>query len=261
MNDIPDIGLGTYRLLKDTYHIVLKALQSGYNHIDTAHVYRNEKAVGKAIKDSNIPRNQIFITTKICPAHIRSGREGVISAVKESLKNLDTEYIDLVLLHVPVEEKHIEAWMTLEDIVKGEIEECRINNIGVSNYKINHLKEILNICKIKPYCNQLEIHPFYKRHELINYCKDNNIKIVAYCSLVQGKVFNHELLKMMSEKYNTTIANLLLSWAKHKGFIIIPRTSNINHLIENKQITNISPSIINELDTIQEEIVVFEKYK
>jgi methylglyoxal/glyoxal reductase len=260
MNEIPEIGLGTYRLLKDTYHIVLNALLSGYRHIDTAHVYRNEKEVGKAIKDSNVSRSEIFITTKICPSDIKKGRYGVIDAVKQSLKNLDSDYIDLVLLHVPVEEKNIEAWYTLEDIVNGIIPDCKVNKIGVSNYKINHLKEILNVCKIKPYCNQFEIHPFYKRTELTKFCKENDIKIVAYCSLVQGKVFNHQVLNRISTMYNITVSNLLLGWAREKGFIIIPRTSNLEHLAENKQINTIPDDVINELDKIHEEIVVFEKY-
>ncbi len=230
--NIPRFGLGTYKLKKDNdeaYLSVKKALELGYRHIDTAALYNNEESVGRAIKDSGISREEIFITTKIQRADIWKGEKRMIRSINRSLKKLDVDYIDQVLLHAPIEEKLLESWQILEKIYK----DGKIRHIGVSNYKIEHLKIILKDCKIKPYTNQIECSPFLVRHDLVNFCKNNNIKVVAHSSLTKGEKFDDPLINEIATKYDKSPACILIMWGLFKGFTIIPRTCNVDHLIEN----------------------------
>lgn len=230
--NIPSFGLGTYKLKKvndEAYMSVKTALKLGYRHIDTAALYNNEENVGRAIKDSGIPREEIFITTKIQRADIWKGENKMIRSVNRSLKKLGVDYIDQVLLHAPIEEKLLESWQILEKIY----EDGKIRYIGVSNYKIEHLEIILKSCKIKPYTNQIECSPFLTRQKLVKYCADNDIIVVAHSSLTKGEKFDDPCINEIATKYNVTPACILIMWGLFKGFTIIPRTGNIDHLIEN----------------------------
>jgi len=259
-------GLGTYTLLDKTYDIVKNAIELGCRHIDTAQIYKNEDDVGKAIRESNIPRKDFFVTTKINPKYIVKGRKGIINGIKRSLEKLNIEYIDLLLIHKPIEIKLIESWEVLEDIIIGEKEDIqelkgKIRNIGVSNYKISHLDIILNGNRITPYCNQIEIHPYLQRHELKRYCEKRNIKIVAYCSLLQGT--KHDgILKSIADKYNMKVAEILIQWAIINKYIVIPRTTDIKHLRQNIESykSRINYEVYYELNRITEHYSLFPKY-
>ena len=213
--ELPDIGLGTYQLdHEQTYRSVRWALEIGYRHIDTAALYRNEKQVGQAIRDSGISRQRIFVTTKISAKAIRQHQ--LQPAIESSLHQLDLDYIDLMLLHSP-DAKLNQTWNELSQLydLYGNI-----RHIGVSNYQQIHLKQ-LEDAVIKPYANQIEITPFLTRQKLRQYCKNQNIQIIAHSSLTKGK------------QLNITSATVLLKWALQNNLKIIPRSANQKHIFDN----------------------------
>lgn len=227
------IGLGTYLLQDDMcYSIVLQALKMGYRLIDTATLYGNHAEIKRAINDSGIDRSEIFITSKIHKKYIKNGK--IEEGFNNILEELGIEYIDLLLLHEPyklknADLKNINNWKIMENIYKSG----KAKNIGVSNYRINEIKNIVENCEIIPYINQIEISPFCQRKELIKYCRKNNIKIEAYRSLCNGEKNNDEHLLVLAKKYDISVPKLLLYWAKVNGYHIIPKADNIEQLCEN----------------------------
>jgi len=261
--DIPSIGLGTYLLKENTFQAVKKAIELGYRHIDTAFIYKNEEFVGQAIKESIVPRKELWITTKIWYQDLVKGRNGVLRSVRRSLKRLQVDYIDLVLIHGPTKDPAniLETWQALQDICLGNISDLKdaIRFIGVSNYKNVHL-ELLEKESIKPYCNQIEYHPFLKRNDILDYCKEKGIKVIAYCSLVQGEKNSDPVLMELSKKTGASIAQILLSWGLQKGVIVIPRTHIEEQLLENIQLIKLEQKIMQVLDEINEEYAIFKQY-
>lgn len=258
---IPKLGFGTYRLKGDTvYNSTLQALKQGYTHIDTANLYRNETEIGKAIKDSRVCRNKLWLTTKIQVKDIRKGKEAILSSIMNSLKELDTEYLDLVLFHGP-DEKIVESWKFLEEIFV-ELKN-KIRFIGVSNYDISHLELLLGSCKIKPYANQFEVSPFWNRDELIQYCRNKGIIAVAHTSLVKGEKFNDQKLTQLSQKVKIIEPLLLLAWALHKGLIVLPRSAKVEHIQENMKCLTIQldSEIMRTLDSFHEDYCTHPQYK
>ena len=253
MEYIPKIGFGTYKLQGETViSSVIHALNNGYRHIDTAHLYNNETEIGEAIKKCNIKRNELWITTKISIREILKGEEFIYNSILSSLKRLDTEYLDLILLHGPVNGKLTESWIILEEIILGNIPSLKnkVRYIGVSNYDIDHLNNILPICRIKPYANQFEISPYLNRVKLINFCKENKIIVVAHTSLIKGHKFNDIALENISNKIKISKPLILLAWALHHGITILPRSSNPQHIQENITCLNVklSDNIMNDLN-------------
>lgn len=243
---ISNIGIGTYQLDNDTtYKIVKKALELGYRHIDTAQLYKNEMAIGKAISDSNIDRKDIFITTKISLKNME--RNKITESINLSLKNLNTDYIDLVLLHVPTK-NFVKNWIDLTNQDKN-----KVHYIGVSNFKIHHLKTLLENNLLKPFANQIEITPFNPSPQLVKFCTDLDITIIAHSSLTKGIKLDHFILKYIAEKHKVTTTTILLKWALLQNVKILPRTSNIEHLIENFManaiiLSNHEINLLNSLD-------------
>lgn len=247
MESIPKCGFGTYCLKNNVgYDCTLYALKNGYNHIDTASLYQNETVIGKAILDSGIDRNKIWITTKINMVDISLGDVAMHNSVLNSLENLNTDYIDLVLLHGPVDGIILESWMILEDIMLKF--HGKIRFIGVSNYDVRHLNIILSNCRIKPYANQIEISPYLNRDELVDLCNGNGIVIVAHSSLTKTKKFNDIKLENISVKTNISKPLILLAWALHHNMVVLPRSSNFEHIKEN----------LGCLDVILDDNVMFE---
>ena len=226
--DLPIIGLGTYLLGKDTYNIVLKALKMGYRHIDTASLYKNEKAVGKAVINSGICREEIFICTKVQYSDIVRGRESIIKAVHKSLNNMNMTYVDLLLLHCPTN-NNVTSWKVLEEIYGAGL----ARYIGTSNYGPDEIKEILDNCRIKPYVNQIECSPFFFPENVINLCKDNGIKIVAHSCLTKGQKLNNDVIQDIARKHNIGATSVMLQYLMNMGIYIIPMTRNEEHLLEN----------------------------
>ena len=250
MDNIPSLGFGTYRLKEKVAFIsTVHALKTGYNHIDTANLYKNEAEIGKAIKECDIKRKDLWLTTKVQVKDIKKGRDGIYKSIMNSLTQLDTEYLDLVLLHGPIPNMIVESWKILEDIVLNELYD-RVRFIGISNYDIVHLEQLLPTCRIRPYANQFEISPYLNRDKLVEFCKLNGIVPVAHTSLVKGERFNDEKLERLSEKTGLSKSLLLLGWALHHGLTVLPRSSNPDHINENMVCVAIKldPAIIDELN-------------
>lgn len=266
MESIPKCGFGTYPLKgQEAINCALIALREGYDHVDTATLYRNEFEIGKAIKLSGISRDKLWVTTKIQPRDIGKGKRSIWKSILNSLKQLDTDYIDLVLLHAPVNDKLIESWSVLEEIIMGNVVELKnkVRFIGISNYDICHMDVILKNCRIKPYCNQFEITPFYNRPDLLDYCKEMGIIVVAHTSLVKGEKFHDVRLEALSTETGISKSLLLLGWAIAKGMVVLPRSGNEEHIRENIKCLSVklSEEIIKKLDTFDDGYCLYAKFK
>ncbi len=236
---IPCVGFGTWQVNDgdEAYNSVLHALRSGYTHIDTAAAYGNEESVGRAIKDSGIPRENLFITTKLW--NDKRGYEETIEAFNESLKKLGLDYIDLYLIHWPNPVKYRENYIEMNRVSYKAMEDLykqgKIRAIGVSNFLVHHLEELMEACEIIPMVNQIRLFPGLRQDEVIEYCKKYNIKIEAYSPFGTGKIFDVEELKVLANKYNKSIAQICLRYSLEKGYIPLPKSvtpsrieSNIN---------------------------------
>ena len=245
---LPLVGLGTYHLDEmTTYTMVLNALNLGYRHIDTAALYRNESAIGRALVESSVPRKEIWLTTKIWTTDICKGIDAMRKSIERSLLNLQTDYLDLVLLHNPT--NHVETdWRNLETLYQ----EGKIRYIGVSNYNLADLRKILAVCTVRPFCNQIELSPFLTREELVQFCQQGNIRIVAHSSLTKAHKLQDKTIIELANKYSCSPVTLMLSWARQRGYVVIPRTSKVNHLKENLHHVEIKPEDMTALDNLNE---------
>lgn len=228
---IPLIGIGTYKAGSDeeTAAIVKEALKLGYRHIDAAAFYGNEVGVGKGIKESGIRREDIFLATKLW--NDDHGYEKTMEAFNKSLNRLGVEYLDLYLIHWPTK-FNAETWRAFEDLYKAG----KVKAIGVCNFKIGHLKELKTTSRIMPMVNQVEVHPFNTRETLVEYCKENNIQVIAWSPISRGRILTNELLIALAEKYNKTITQIVLKWHLQRGIIPIPKSSNHERIKENFEV-------------------------
>lgn len=228
--EIPVLGFGTWKIKgEDCYKAVSEALKVGYRHIDTAWIYRNEKEVGQAIKDSGIDRSELFITTKCWNDH--RGYNNTINAFKESCENLQLEYLDLYLLHWP-KELDKESWKAIEDLYH----QGKIRAIGVSNYHQHHLEDLYTSAKIKPMVDQVEFHPKLTQASLSEFLRKEHIQMESWSPLMQGAVLEIPLLKELSNKYNRSITQIVLRWNVQKGVVVIPKSVTPSRIKENFQI-------------------------
>lgn len=246
---IPSIGFGTYKSGDDeeTAKIIKNALNLGYKMIDTASFYNNEVGIGNGIKESGIDRKDIFIVTKLW--NDDHGYDKTIEAFNKSLNNLQVDYIDLYLIHWP-NKLNAETWRAFEHLY----ETGKVKAIGVCNFKVEHLEELKKTAKIMPMVNQVEIHPFSTKNNIINYCKDNNIKVVAWSPISRGRVLSNELMIDLSQKYKKSIVQIVLRWHMQKGVIPIPKSSNENRIKENMDIFDfeISSEDMKAIDSLDE---------
>ncbi len=228
---IPPFGLGTY-LAKgnEAYYAVLFALQNGYRHIDTAAFYENEAEVGRAVKDSGIQREEIFLTTKLWNSD--QGYDSALRAFEKSLTKLGCDYVDLYLIHWPLTGKRKDSWKALERIY----EEKAARSIGISNYTIRHIEELKTYANVIPVVNQVEFSPFLYQKELQDYCESEGILIEAYTTLTRRKKFNNPVLKEIAEKYGKSPAQILIRWALQVHTIVIPKSTNKKRILENADV-------------------------
>ncbi|MFV0555548.1 MAG: aldo/keto reductase [Lactovum sp.] len=233
---IPQIGIGVYMIWKyeDCKRAVLEALKIGYRHIDTAQIYKNERAVGDAIRESGIPREDIFVTTKIWLSNYKENKAKI--AVDKSLERMKLDYIDLILLHQPAKNSQI-AWKVLE----GAVENGKVHSIGLSNFNIKDCQEILDIAKIKPVVNQVECHPYMQQDELQKFLESQKIYMEVWYPLGHGdKSLLQELVfKQLAQKYKKTVPQIILSWHYQKNHILFPKSTNPIHIKENLEISDL----------------------
>lgn len=248
--EMPIIGLGVYQAdSEETEHAVKIALDNGYRLIDTAEAYKNEEEVGKAINKSEVAREEIFVTTKLWNKD--QGYDKTLKAFDKSLDKLNMDYVDLYLLHWPVEGKRIDSYKALEKI----LESGKTKAIGVSNFTIRHLEELMKETEVVPALNQVEFHTFLYQKELLEYCKEKNIRLEAYSPIARGKKFKHNVIQEMAEKYSKTPAQIMLRWILQHDVIVIPKSTHKERIIENANIFDfeIAEEDISKLDGIDEE--------
>ncbi len=224
--EMPILGIGTWKLAEgdECENAVFEALQAGYRHIDTAQSYGNEKSVGDGIKKSGISREDIFITTKLW----NQAHGDVEGALEGSLKKLQTDYVDLFLIHWPVPTRN-ESWKIMEDFLK----DGRCKSIGVSNFTIRHLEELFKKSDVIPAVNQVEFTPFLFQKELLDFCRSKGIQLEAYSPLASGRRFNDPVIVDISEKYNKSPAQVMIRWCLQHNVIAIPKSANKERIVQN----------------------------
>ncbi|MCR8658738.1 aldo/keto reductase [Paenibacillus endoradicis] len=230
---MPMLGLGVFLVEEgaELENAVKTAIQHGYRSIDTAAIYGNEEGVGRGIRQglelTGLSREDIFVTSKVWNAD--QGYESTIAAYETSLKKLGLEYLDLYLIHWPVAGKFTESWRALETLYK----EGRVKAIGVSNFLIHQLEEVMKTAEIKPMVNQMEHHPRLIQKELQAFCKENGIQFEAWSPLMQGKLLDNVELAEIGAKYGKTIAQVILRWNLQNGVVTIPKSTKEHRIVEN----------------------------
>ncbi|WP_404323613.1 aldo/keto reductase [Cytobacillus firmus] len=230
--EMPQFGLGVYKVEKGLQieNTVKDAINIGYRLIDTAAFYENEEGVGKAIKESGVPREELFITTKVW--NTDQGYDQTLNAFDNSLKKMGLDYIDLYLIHWPVKEKYLQTWKALEKLYK----DGKARAIGVSNFQIHHLKDILKNSSEKPAVNQVELHPLLSQKELREFCSEYNIKVQAWSPIARGRVLEDSDIKEIAERHNKSAAQIILRWHLQNGIMVIPKSVKKDRLRENADI-------------------------
>lgn len=240
---MPWVGIGVFKVEEgpELVHAVKTAIKYGYRSIDTAAIYGNEEGVGQGIregmKEAGIGREELFVTSKVWNADL--GYKSTLAAYEASLNKLGLEYLDLYLIHWPVEGKFKEAWRALETLYK----EGRVKAIGVSNFQIHHLEDLMKDAEIKPVVNQVEYHPRLTQKELQEYCKELGIQLEAWSPLMQGKLLDHPVLKEIADKYHKSIAQVILRWDLQNGVMTIPKSTREHRIFENAAIFDFQLSI------------------
>lgn len=235
---IPVLGYGVFEIPdKQCTDCVLSAIECGYRHIDTAQIYGNEEGVGRAVEECGVPRGELFITSKVWVKQY--GYDQTLKSIDLSLKKLKTDYIDLMLLHRPYFD-YISSWKALESALK----DGKVKSIGISNFNIKQTKEILEIAKVKPSVNQIELHPYFGQKKLKEYLLCNNIAVEAWYPLGHGnkKLIENPLFIQLSQKYGKTPSQIILRWHVQCGNIIFPKTCNNAHMEENLDIFSLELS-------------------
>ena len=248
--EIPVFGFGTYQLTgeKRVKEALRAALETGYRLIDTAQMYGNENLVGDVIRQSGIPRKEIFITTKL--DNDQHGYDKAKQSFDKSMDRLQLDYVDLFLIHWPVEGLRLESWRALVDIYN----QGGAKAIGVSNYTIRHLKELFYNSETKPAVNQVEFNPFNFQDDLLSFCKEEGIRIQGYTPLSRTNKFNNDTIQELSGKYSKTPAQIMLRWALQHNVIPIPKSSHAERIKENAHVFDffIEDQDMEKLDSLHE---------
>ncbi|PFN83233.1 aldo/keto reductase [Bacillus sp. AFS076308] len=233
---MPWFGLGVFKVEEgpELVNAVKFAIKHGYRSIDTAAIYQNEEGVGQAIregiKEAGISREDLFVTSKVWNSDL--GYEATLEAYETSLKKLGLDYLDLYLVHWPVEGKYKEAWRALETLYK----EGRVKAIGVSNFHVHHLEDLMQEAEIKPMINQVEFHPRLTQKEIQTFCQEQGIQMEAWSPLMQGQLLDQPVIKEIANKYNKSTAQVILRWDLQNGIVTIPKSTKEHRIIENAAI-------------------------
>ncbi len=236
---IPKIGFGTWKLADgdEAYKSVSYALEVGYRHVDTAQYYGNEVSVGRAIADSPIKREELFITTKIW--NDKHSYDEAKQSVEESLAKLKLNYLDLLLIHWPNPKalrendawktRNADVWRAMEDLYQAG----KVRAIGVSNFMIHHLEPLLEVATVKPMVNQVLLAPGCSQEELVAFCRQNEMILEAYSPLGTGSIFDNQTAQDLANKYNKTVAQIALRWSLQKGFLPLPKSATPKNILQN----------------------------
>lgn len=235
--EIPCVGFGTWQTPDGEVAVssVKEAIKAGYRHIDTATIYRNEASVGQAIRESEVPREELFITSKVW--NDARGYENTLKAFDVSMEKLGLDYLDLYLIHWPNplefrdcwESKNAETWRAMEELYKTG----KIRAIGISNFRPHHIDTLLKTAMVVPMVNQICIHPGYLLSETISYCQEKGILLEAYSPLGTGKIFEAAEITPIAEKYGKSVAQVCLRWSLQKGFLPLPKSVTVSRIHEN----------------------------
>ncbi len=249
---IPRLGLGVFRTERgdETREAVAAALKAGYRHVDTARIYGNEEDVGEAIRASGLPRETIFVTTKLW--NDDQGFEGSLRAFEGSLRRLGLDYVDLYLIHWPVPGRRLESWRGLEKLLA----DGKVRAIGVSNFLPRHLDELCERARVVPAVNQVELSPFLQQRELREYCARKGIAIEAYSPLTKGRRLSHPVLQEVARQVGRTSAQVLVRWCLQSGLIVLPKSARQERVRENAAVYDfeLSPAQMQALDGLEEDL-------
>ncbi len=233
---MPGFGLGVFKVEEgpELVEAVKAAIKNGYRSIDTAAIYENEEGVGEGIrqglKETGLSREELFVTSKVWNSDL--GYEETLKAYETSLQKLGLDYLDLYLIHWPVEGKYKDAWRALETLYKKD----KVKAIGVSNFQIHHLEVLLQNAEVKPVINQVEYHPRLTQKELRAYCEQQNIQLEAWSPLMQGELLDNDVLSAIAAKHNKSTAQVILRWDVQNGVITIPKSTKEHRIIQNADI-------------------------
>ncbi|WP_136608638.1 aldo/keto reductase [Paenibacillus dokdonensis] len=229
---MPWLGLGVYKVQEgqEVIDSVKAAISHGYRSIDTAALYGNEEGVGQAVRESGVPREDLFITTKVWNSD--QGYDSTLAAFEKSINKLGMDYVDLYLVHWPVMGKYKDTWRALEKLQK----DGKVRSIGVSNFQVHHLEDLMKDAQVKPAVNQVELHPLLSQIELREYCKSQGIQVEAWAPLAQGHLLDNEVLADIGAKYGKSIVQVILRWDIQSGIVTIPKSVKEHRIIENADI-------------------------
>ena len=250
--EMPLLGLGVYQTSpgRATEEAVKFALKIGYRHIDTASLYGNEESVGRAVRESGVPREQVFVTTKLWNSD--HGYEAALRAFEKSQRRLGLDYVDLYLIHWPVSQLRDESWRALVELQRRG--SCRA--IGVSNYTVRHLDELLGGSSVVPDIDQVEFNPFLYQEELLRYCKDKRIQLEAYSPLTRGQRLRDPVVLEVARNYSKRPAQILIRWSLQHGLVVIPKSARPERIRENSEVFDfeISTADMSRLDSLGENL-------
>lgn len=239
--EIPTLGLGVWQTPPgaSTRSAVLAAIEAGYRHVDTARIYGNEDDVGAAVRESGVARRELFVTTKLWNAD--QGYDAALRAFDQSLKRLGLDYVDLYLVHWPVPGKRLESWRALEKLYA----DGRARAIGVSNFLVRHLKELVAVAKVVPHVNQIELTPFLQRRDTTAFCAQHQIVVEAYSPLTRGQKLSDPSVVAIARRVRKTPAQVLLRWGIQHGFVVLPKSTHAARIRENAALFDFE---LNEVD-------------
>jgi len=248
---IPQVGLGVWQAGGGTKRAVAAALAAGYRHIDTAAVYGNEAQVGAAIAEAGVPREEIFVTSKLW--NNDHGYDKALTAYDASLKRMKLEYLDLYLVHWPVAGLRLESWRALEQLAADK----RVRAIGVSNFLLPHLQELTTKAKVLPVVNQIELTPFLQRAPTVALCRELGITLEAYSPLTRGQRLSHPVVVELAAASGRSAAQILLRWGVQKGFVILPKSVTPARIAENAALFDfeLDSAAVQRLDALEEGLV------